>query len=125
MDHVYEQFVDRVAKGRELSTEAVNEIGRGRVWTGAQAVQNGLADTLGGFQAAIDEAKERAGIDPSSAVELIFLPREKPLLLRLASLLRPGLVQLPEPVRSLTRVALHPFIEGGFMTLMPAMIEIR
>lgn len=126
MNHVYEQFVDRVAQGRDLSAETVNEIGRGRVWTGAQAVDNGLADDLGGFQAAIDEAKERAGIDPSSAVELVFFPREKPLLLRLAGLLRSrGVVDLPEPIGAFARVALHPFTDGGFLTLMPALIEIR
>jgi protease-4 len=126
MDHIYEQFVDRVAKGRELSPEEVNEIGRGRVWTGAQAANNGLTDGIGGLAVAIDAAKERAGIDPSSPVELVFLPREKPLLARIADVFRSrGVLQVPDPIRTLTRVALHPFSDGTFATLMPALIEIR
>ena len=85
MDHIYQIFVDRVATGRKLSAERVNDIGRGRVWTGAQAKDNGLVDELGGFMAAIRAAKEAAGIAPAQEVTLAFYPRPKSLLERIGS----------------------------------------
>lgn len=126
MDHVYAQFVDRVAKGRDLSPEAVNDVGRGRVWTAAQALENHLVDGLGGFQAAIDAAKDRAGIEPDDEVQLVFLPKEKPLLVRLAGILSGrGVAQVPESIRTAIRVVAHPFADGGFLALMPHLIDIR
>ncbi len=56
---VYETFVGRVAEGRELTPEAVDAIGQGRVWTGAQASEIGLVDVLGGLRTAVLEAEER------------------------------------------------------------------
>jgi protease-4 len=126
MNHIYEQFVDRVASGRSLSPEAVNKLGRGRVWTGEQAKENGLVDDLGGFHTAIDVAKEQAGIEPTTEVDLIFLPKEKPLLARLAAIFAGrGGIRLPEEIARVVRVAVHPFEDGGMLTLMPESIDIR
>lgn len=126
MNHIYEQFVDRVANGRSLSPEAVNKIGRGRVWTGEQAKENGLVDDLGGFHTAIDVAKEQSGIEAETEVDLVFFPKEKPLLARLAAIFAGrGGVHLPEDVARVVRVAAHPFQEGGMLTLMPESIDIR
>ena len=63
-----------------MSTEAVNEIGRGRVWTGQQAVANGLVDTLGGLSLALKIAAAEAGIEDYSTVDY---PKEKDLFTRL------------------------------------------
>jgi protease-4 len=126
LDHIYAQFVDRVASGRGLSTEAVNDIGRGRVWTGAQAAEIGLVDDLGGFHTAIDIAKEQAGIDPAADADLVFLPKEKPLLARLAAIFAGrGGVRLPQHLEQVLRLAAHPFEEGTMLTLMPESIDIR
>jgi protease-4 len=126
MDHVYGQFVDRVAQGRELTPEAVDGIGRGRVWTGMQALDKGLVDELGGFEQAIDAAKEAAGIEPETEVALVFLPREKPLLARLAGLFRTEVgIELPDTFRRAATLAAHPFQDGGLLTFMPASIEVR
>jgi protease-4 len=62
MDRIYANFVNRVATGRKLPVERVQEIARGRVWTGAQAKQLGLVDELGGFYQAVDKAKALAGL---------------------------------------------------------------
>jgi protease-4 len=62
MDRIYANFVNRVATGRKLPVERVQEIARGRVWTGVQAKQLGLVDELGGFYQAVDKAKALAGI---------------------------------------------------------------
>ncbi len=58
----YELFTKRCANGRHMSQEAIKAIGEGRVWTGSQAVQNGLVDQLGGIQEAIAKAKELAKV---------------------------------------------------------------
>jgi protease-4 len=63
MDRIYATFIDRVATGRNLSPERVQEIARGRVWTGAQAKELGLVDELGGFYTAVDRAKALAKLD--------------------------------------------------------------
>ncbi|HSP97940.1 MAG TPA: signal peptide peptidase SppA, partial [Candidatus Dormibacteraeota bacterium] len=75
MDAVYDLFLDRVASGRALEKTQVNEVGRGRVWTGVQAQGNGLVDELGGFFSAINAAKKAAGIPVDERVALTFYPR--------------------------------------------------
>ena len=55
-------FLTRCADGRGKSKEAIDEIGQGRVWTGAQALERGLVDRLGGVDVAIEEAAALAGI---------------------------------------------------------------
>jgi protease-4 len=62
MDRIYDNFVTRVATGRNLPPDRVREIARGHVWTGAQAKQLGLVDQLGGFYDAVDKAKDMAGL---------------------------------------------------------------
>jgi protease-4 len=62
MDGIYEGFVGRVATGRKLAPARVREIAKGRVWTGAQALNLGLVDQIGGFYDAVDQAKRLAGL---------------------------------------------------------------
>jgi protease-4 len=76
---IYGTFVGRVAAGRDLAVERVDELGRGRVWTGEQAAEIGLVDELGGLRAAAHRAKLAAGIDPDADVSLIPYPRPKQL----------------------------------------------
>jgi protease-4 len=76
MANIYEDFTQRVADGRDLPLERVLEIARGRVWTGAQAIDIGLVDEIGGFRAAVEAAKELAGIEPESGVQLRRFPNE-------------------------------------------------
>ena len=63
MDRIYDTFITRVAEGRGLPAARVQEIAKGRVWTGAQAKQLGLVDELGGFYQAVDKAKALAGLE--------------------------------------------------------------
>jgi protease-4 len=126
MNHVYAVFVDRVAQGRKLTAEQVNDIGRGRVWTGLQAKENGLVDVLGGFQAAVQEAKLAAGIDATAEVELIFYPKPKHLLARLRELLETrGAASLPPVLRQLASALALPFGDSSILALMPENVEIR
>ena len=77
MDRIYGNFVDRVAAGRHLSPDRVRDIAKGRVWTGAQAVQLGLVDKLGGLGLAVGEAKRLSGIATGQSVSLRVMPSKK------------------------------------------------
>jgi protease-4 len=73
-DLFYTDFVERVAKGRTLTVEAVDAVARGRVWTGADAKEHGLVDELGGLRTAIVRAKVLAGLAPDADVRLVSYP---------------------------------------------------
>jgi protease-4 len=76
----YDQWIQKVATARKMPAARVDELGRGRVWTGAQARQNGLVDELGGLDRAVALAKEKAGIKADTEVELVNFPPRKTLL---------------------------------------------
>jgi protease-4 len=59
----YSAFLSRCAEGRGMSVEALDSIGRGRVWAGAKAFEIGLADTLGGFETALEMAASLANLE--------------------------------------------------------------
>jgi len=63
VDEYYEQFIDVVAEGRELSKEEVRNLATGQIYTGTEAKELGLVDELGGLDTAIDLATELAGIE--------------------------------------------------------------
>ena len=126
MDHIYDIFVDRVAAGRNLTWARVNDIGRGRVWTGAQAKENGLVDELGGFMAATQAAKTAAGIDAKQEVELVYYPRRKSLLERISEALGSGKsADLPGAWQQVLRTVALPFEDGTLLTLMPQAVDVH
>ena len=63
IDEYYEQFIDVVAEGRELSKEEVRDLATGQIYTGTEAKELGLVDELGDLDTAIDLAAELAGIE--------------------------------------------------------------
>ena len=127
MDYVYDLFLDRVASGRQLDKEQVNTIGRGRVWTGAQARENGLVDDLGGFFAAINAAKAAVGVAAEEKVQLVFYPPRRSLLERLTHLFGTRLLaEAPLWWQPLLRAtAAWRFPAGSILALMPEEISIR
>jgi protease-4 len=70
IERTYSTFVGHVSEGRSMTREAVDEIGQGRVWSGAEALVNGLADQAGGLTFAIEEAARLAEIEKYSIMEL-------------------------------------------------------
>jgi protease IV len=62
VDDIFDQFVDVVMSGRNLSEEQVRELADGRIFTGRQALEAGLVDSLGDFADAVDRAAELGGI---------------------------------------------------------------
>ena len=71
VDHAYEEFLARVAKGRGKTREAVDAIAQGRVWAGGDARQQGLVDRLGNYDDAVAEAARRAGLKGGYGVRRI------------------------------------------------------
>ncbi|MBE7696950.1 signal peptide peptidase SppA [Tenacibaculum finnmarkense] len=63
VEHIYTVFVNRVATGRNMTFEQVNNVAQGRVWTGKQAIENGLVDQLGNLNDAIAVAANLAEIE--------------------------------------------------------------
>jgi len=68
VERYYETFLQRVAAGRKMGRDEVDRLARGRVWTGAQAHERRLVDALGGLDAALARAREKAGLGPDSPV---------------------------------------------------------
>ena len=61
-----------------MTTDDVHAIAEGRVFTGAQALERGLVDHLGGFDTALAAARELAGIAPEARVTLVDFPQSVP-----------------------------------------------
>ncbi|HBQ84177.1 MAG: signal peptide peptidase SppA [Bacteroidetes bacterium GWE2_41_25] len=127
IEKVYSDFVSKVADGRKISFDAVDNIGQGRVWSGTRAMKIGLVDEMGGLNDAITGAAQLAGIDKYKIREL---PQLEDPYTRL-------LTQLSEDVRmSLLRKELGESVEyynrlmelkdlTGIQALLPYFIDIR
>ncbi|MCF8334235.1 MAG: signal peptide peptidase SppA, partial [Bacteroidales bacterium] len=75
VEDTYNTFTQKVAKGRDMSVENVDDVGQGRVWSGVDAKKNGLVDQYGGLMAAIKAAAEKAGVEDD--YRLIKYPEKK------------------------------------------------
>jgi protease-4 len=78
VDWIYGEFISKVAEARKLAPERVEEIAQGRVWSGVEAKEIGLVDELGGLDAAIAYAAQKAGI--AGNYKLQEFPRQKELV---------------------------------------------
>jgi protease-4 len=94
IQRVYEQFTERVARSRNLSRDAVDAIGGGRVWTGTQALENGLVDQLGDLRTALEKARELAGLPDYAPLVVYQSGKKDNLAPRLAESLNPAAVML-------------------------------
>ena len=70
IENTYRTFVNHVSQGRHLRASYVDSIGQGRVWSGINAVENGLADTFGGLYDAINAAAQMAHLDHYHTITL-------------------------------------------------------
>lgn len=73
----YDQFVEKAAESRHSTPQKIDRLAQGRVWTGRQAMENGLVDALGGLESALAAAKQRAKIPADSEVEIVVYPPRK------------------------------------------------
>lgn len=69
VNEIYFEFISKVAEGRGMTTDQVDSIGQGRVWSGEDALQIGLVDKLGGIEDAIAIAARMAELENYRVVE--------------------------------------------------------
>jgi protease-4 len=106
----YETFLDRVAQGRGMNKADIDAVGRGRVWTGQQALERHLVDHLGGMREALADARQAAYL-PEDAPIVEYPPQNASLLETALKLAGAGgddrvavsLESLPPAVRSIAR----------------------
>lgn len=135
----FNNFVPKVAKGRNKTNEDVDTIAQGRVWTGTQARANGLIDEFGGLEKAIDIAKQLANLPADKDVKRIVLPAPRPFFEKFFGdnedtqssaevRAQEALVaSLPENVRRMFRYAalFDQMKNGEAMLMMPFELEIK
>lgn len=81
VQYIYRVFKERVADGRSLDFDELDEIANGRVWTGAQALAHGLIDEMGDFQVAVEMARDLGDLEEGVRVRTVAVtPPRKPLL---------------------------------------------
>lgn len=101
-DLFYTDFVERAAEGRDMSVEDVDAVARGRIWTGADALERGLVDELGGLRTAITRAKVAAGLDADAEVRTVGYPGSSLMdLLRPKPSSQPAAASLPDAFAAL------------------------
>lgn len=115
VERIYRQFVEHVARARQLTPEAVDAVGGGRVWTGAQALERQLVDELGDFQAALARARALAGL-PADAPAVLITGRGSALPPQLAADPAAAWGYLRDNLRALT---------SGPQLLLPLDIEVK
>jgi protease IV len=134
----YQDFVPKVAKGRNKDAQFIDSVGQGRVWTGAQAKDRGLVDEYGGLDKAIEVAKQLAKIPADKGVERVILPYPTTFLQELLSgggdnsntqieQQRAMFAALPEDARRALRYMqlMDKMKHGESMLLMPFDLRIK
>ncbi|HEY3040793.1 MAG TPA: signal peptide peptidase SppA [Pyrinomonadaceae bacterium] len=133
----YEDFVPKVAKGRNKTPEYVDSVAQGRVWTGAQGKERGLVDEFGGLDRAVEIAKDLAKIPKDKGVQRVILPYPRTLLQELlsegdetrikAKQQQAILAALPDNARRAVRymALLERMQNGESSLLMPFDLEIK
>ena len=84
LDRVYLEFTSKAAQARNMEYDDLHAVAKGRVWTGADALERGLVDQVGGFYEAIQAAKEIANIPQDKDVRLQVFPARRGFFEKLA-----------------------------------------
>ncbi|MGI8917799.1 MAG: signal peptide peptidase SppA [Pyrinomonadaceae bacterium] len=134
----YEDFIPKVAKGRNKDAAYVDSIAQGRVWTGSQGKERGLVDEFGGLDRAIEVAKQLANIPADKGVNRVILPYPRTFLQELLNTGGDGtsvevqqqravIAALPEDARRAFRFMrlLDQMKNGQSMLLMPYDIRVK
>ena len=81
VESVYSRFTSLVAEGRGMTVQQVEELAQGRVWTGAEAVRNGLVDEIGNIEDAIRyAAMSIEGVESAEDVQIVEFPKPQTTL---------------------------------------------
>jgi protease-4 len=135
IDATYQDFLDKVSKARKRPVSAIEPVAQGHVWLGDQAKDRGLVDELGGIDAAIQKAKQMAGIPSSTHVRLVPYPAKKSLFEYITEQLGGGSDDDLDALAARAgvpalRTALHDarvrvWMRGGMLRMMPFTVEFH
>jgi protease-4 len=131
LDRAYEDFVNKVAEGRSLPSDSVERIARGRVWTGSQAKQLGLLDTLGGMDAAISVLRRLLKVPGNKPIRLKEFQSHPSLIRQFLAGVGPGSMQQDRmalaPLPRIEGIGLHDgnlaSINDAFLGPAPALFR--
>ena len=84
VENFYQTFISRVAQGRNLTTDFVDSIARGRVWSGEDAKQLGLIDEIGGLNKALEVAAKEAKL---ASYGVITFPKQSDIMTQIINAL--------------------------------------
>ncbi len=101
---LYDEFVQKVAAGRDLSEAHVRQIAEGRIYSGTRGRELGLVDEIGGLLHALALAKQRVGLTPEDEVEIVEFPKSKGLVDLREQLSPVGVAEYEDPVLSFLRL---------------------
>lgn len=94
---VYDRFTGLVAEGRKLPLQKVQEIARGRVWSGEDGLKNGLVDKNGDMIFALEEASRLAGFKPEDGIDVrMTIHRTSPFELLTSTMMQAKIAGVPE-----------------------------
>ena len=127
VDKVYNDFLDKVSSGRNMTKEVVDSIAQGKVWSGNLALEIGLVDEMGGLKASIQEAASLAGVETYSIRELpVVVDPYTKLLTQLSGELRMRILknELGESIRFYNEL-LEIRNLSGIQARLPYFIEIH
>ncbi|HVR67281.1 MAG TPA: signal peptide peptidase SppA [Verrucomicrobiae bacterium] len=120
LDRVYADFTQKVAAGRNLPIEKVQQVAKGQVWTGSDAKDRGLVDALGGYSVAIQLARDAAKIPPDQQVRVEEFPApENPLEKLFEQAISSGQMRHVEAQRLETLLRLADWLEPVAAVIAP------
>ena len=123
---VYQRFLQTVADGREMSVEEVEAVASGRVWSGEDALEQGLVDQLGGFEEALSLAAEKAGLEGSPNIRTLGADLREDIreeLLRSLRVTDPLVESLPEGLVEMMRY--EGLMDEHVFLMMPYHLEVH
>jgi protease-4 len=127
MERVYDQFTDRVVAGRGSRLEDVETVAQGRLFTGRQAVERGLADEVGTLDDAISAVAEQVGLDEGE-YDVIHLPPPMSLsafLNEMFSVRSPAVTAEGVPTVATARQVMGEEAWGAIRAVLGGLIQIR
>ncbi len=121
-----EDFLKKVAQGRKMAEEAVDQVGRGRVWSGRRAKEHNLVDEIGGISEAIQRARRLADIEESEKIRVVHYYKRRKLWERLMpDFQSPIMARLfPQPAMDILGI-IADLGRQEILLMMPFQIRIR
>jgi len=128
IEATYRSFVGKVASARKKTYDQIDPLAQGRVWMGAQALQNGLVDQLGGLGQAIALVRKRANLSPTGATNLVMFPPRRSLLEILTSSSSETLAESVTRAKLRKTLPVLPgpaLMKGGLLRLLPYQFRVQ